>query len=166
MPDDNFNMAALDGKHKLLEPFVGTFRATVKIWMGADEPVISTGTMVNRLDLGGRFLHEHYTGDQTDGPYPNFEGRGYWGYNTLSQCFEGYWIDNASTAMSMEWGQADEVGKVWTMKSEMPNPEGGTITRTTIISLKDRDHHTMEAYMSGPDGVDRKTMEIEYERAE
>jgi hypothetical protein len=166
MPEESFNVADLHDKHALFEPFVGSFRATVKLWMGdADEPMATTGTMVNRLDLGGRYLHQHYTGDQVDGPYPHFEGRGYWGYNTLAQRFEGFWIDNASTIMMTEAGRVDDDGKVWTMTSELPHPDGGTVMRTTLIKLEDNDHHTMESFMRGPDGVEKKTMEIEYVRA-
>ena len=29
-----------------LKPFIGTFAAQVKLWMGPGEPMVSTGTMV------------------------------------------------------------------------------------------------------------------------
>ena len=167
MTSETFDMSALHEKHRLLEPFVGTFRATVKLWMGgATEPMITTGTMVNRLDLGGRYVHQHYTGDEVDGPYPSFEGRGYWGYNTLAQRFEGFWIDNASTLMTIEYGDVNDDGKVWTMTTHLECHDGGTMTRTSIITLKDHDHHAMEAFIDKPDGGRTKTMEIEYVRAE
>jgi len=92
-------MAATTEAHEKLKPFVGTFKAEVTIWMGPGEPMSSTGVMVNELDLGGRFLRETYTGDPSDGPVPAFEGRGYWGFNTATQQYEGFWIDTASTIM-------------------------------------------------------------------
>ena len=75
-------MAATTEAHERLTPFVGTFKAEVKMWMGPGEPMVSTGVMINELDLGGRFLRQTYTGDESEGPFPNFEGRGYWGFNT------------------------------------------------------------------------------------
>ena len=47
-------MGALADAHKKFAPFVGTFAAEVKLWMGPGEPEISTGVMENTLDLDGR----------------------------------------------------------------------------------------------------------------
>ncbi len=70
-------VGAITPEHETLAAFAGTFRAEVSMWMGPEEPMVSTGTMVNELDLGGRFLEQTYTGDPNDGPFPAFEGRGY-----------------------------------------------------------------------------------------
>ncbi len=159
-------MGATTAAHRALEPFVGSFKAEVKIWMGPGDPLVSTGVMVNTLDLGGRFLKHVYTGDPSDGPFPAFEGRGFWGYNTVDQRYEGVWIDNASTIMQTEVGQVDESGKTWTMHGEMTNPQGGgRMIKRSVITLQDRDHHSMEMYFSGPDGREFKGMEIRYRRA-
>ena len=148
--------------HEKLKPFEGTFRAEVKMWMGPGEPMVSTGTMVNTMELGGKFLHQHYTGDPGDGPSPEFAGRGYWGYNTATNKYEGMWIDTASTIMQTESGDLD--GNVWTMVGEMPDQTGGTISKKSVITLIDDDHHSMEMYFPGPDGNDCKGMEIQYSR--
>ena len=60
-------MGALAEAHKNFEVFVGTFKAEVKMWMGPGEPMVSTGVMVNTLDLGGRFLRQEYKGDDAGG---------------------------------------------------------------------------------------------------
>lgn len=152
-------------EHRALEPFVGTFAATVRLWMGPGDPNVSTGTMVNSWDLGGRFLRQIYTGDPNDGPFPSFEGRGYWGFNNDSGKYEGFWIDNASTFMQTEEGAVDESGNVWTMTGTMINPETGQeMTRRSVITLKDSDHHDMEMYFAVPNGNEFKSMEIEYTR--
>lgn len=158
-------MGAPGEEHLRFADFVGTFRATVKLWMGPREPNVSTGTMVNSMDLGGRYLFECYTGDPAEGPFPNFEGRGYWGFNTTTSKYEGFWIDNASTAMQTEVGEVDASGRVWTMTGEVVNPQNGSVLKKrTVIRLKDRDHHSMESFFAGPDGHEFKGMEIEYER--
>lgn len=147
------------------EPFVGTFKAEVKLWMGPGEPLVSTGVMVNSLDLGGRFLRQEYTGDQVDGPVPSFEGRGFWGYNTTIEKYEGFWIDNASTSMQTETGDVDDAGKVWTMAGETINPATKQpMKKRSIIVVADNDHHSMETYFTGPDGNEFKAMAIRYER--
>jgi hypothetical protein len=134
--------------------------------MGPGDPMVSTGVMTNALDLGGRYLSQTYKGDPCEGPFPNFAGRGYWGYNTTSEKFEGFWIDNACTMMQNEVGDVDSAGKVWTMRGEMTCPQTkAPMKKRSVITLKDKDHHSMEMFFTGPDGKETKNMEIQYVRA-
>ncbi len=159
-------MAAPTSAHEKLKPFEGTFRADVKIWMGPGEPMASTGTMTSSFDLGGRVLHQCYTGDPSEGSFPDFEGRGYWGFNKATGKYEGFWIDTASTIMQTETGDVNESGAVWTMTGSMPCQQtGGTKKKKSVITLKDNDHHSLEMYFEGPDGKEVKGMEIHYTRA-
>ena len=161
-----FEMPRAGKEHKLLEPFAGKFRAEVSIHMGPGEPQKSTGTMVNTFQLDNLYLHQEYQGDPAPPPYPAFLGRGYWGYNFSSKLYEGFWIDNASSMIQTETGTVDSADKVWTMTSEFQNPrDGKTIKKRSVISLVDHDHHSMESYMTGADGREFKTMEIQYVRA-
>jgi len=153
-------------QHELLKPFEGTFRAVVRIWMGPGDPMESTGTMVNSFQVGGLYLHQNYTGDSSDGPFPDFRGRGYWGYNFATNEYEGFWIDNASPMMQLERGTVDEAGKIWTMVAEMLNPQTGEkMTKKSVIELSDPDTHSMVTYFVSPDGSEFKGMEIQYQRA-
>ncbi len=152
-------------EHDRLKPFLGTFRAEVKLWMGPGDPMVSTGTMTNTMVLDGRYLRQDYMGDPSEGPFPNFEGHGFWGYNGVAKRFEGYWIDNASTMMQFETGSVDESGKVWTMTSEMVDPQGGTMAKRSVITLKDQDHNSIESFFTR-EGQEFKGMEIQYRRAE
>lgn len=157
-------MAAPAGaEHDKLKPFVGKFKAEVRIWMGPGEPMISTGTMINTLDLDGRFLRHEYKGDPSDGPFPSFAGRGFWGYNDMVGQYEGFWVDNASNAMQVDRGNVDENGKVWTMSGECSSPQGGTMIKRSVITLHDNDRHKMEMFFVH-DGQDNKGMEILYTR--
>jgi hypothetical protein len=157
-------MGAPGAEHELLGPFVGTFRAEVKLWMGPGEPQVSTGVMTNTLELGGKFLLQSYQGDPGEGPFPDFAGRGFWGYNKVDSLWEGVWIDTASTVMQTERGTVDAAGRVWTMEGRMTNPQdGSSLTKRSVITLVDDDHHTLEMYFETPGG-EAKGMEIRYER--
>jgi hypothetical protein len=159
-------MSALAEGHKRFEPFVGKFKTEVKMWMGPGEPFVSTGVMDNKLVLGGRFLAQRYKGDSADGPFPNFEGQGYWGFNTVANKYEGVWMDTACTFMQTETGDIDATGKVWTMVGEMTDPQsGGKMKKRTVITLIDNDHHSMETFFTHPGGSEAKAMEIQYARA-
>ncbi len=152
-------------QHELLKPFEGKFRAEVKLWMGPGDPVVSTGTMTSSWHLGGLYLHQDYVGDPTDGPFPAFEGKGYWGFNTTSGKYEGFWIDNASTTMQMESGDVDAGGKVWTMTSEVTCPQSRQLLKKrNVIRLIDSNRNAMETYFTGGDGNEMKCMEISYTR--
>ena len=158
-------MHAPGAEHARLKPFLGTFRSQVKLWMGPADPMVSTGTMNNTSALGGLFVRQEYEGDPNEGPFPSFAGHGFWGYNMTSQRYEGFWIDNVSSIMQNETGAVDESGKVWTMRGEMPDPQTAEpITKRSVITLQDDDHHRMEMYFS-KDGQEFKGMEIEYTRS-
>jgi hypothetical protein len=160
------DMAAPGPEHDRLKPFLGTFKAEVRIWMGSGDPMVSTGVMTNILDLGGKFVKQDYKGDPSPEPtpFPRFEGRGFWGYNKNTRQYEGFWIDTASTIMQTEFGEVDESGKVWTMIGEMAGPDGNTFSKRSVITLVDDDHHHMEMYFTQGD-QEHKGMEIRYVRA-
>ena len=159
-------MAAPGPDHDRLKPFLGTFKATVSIWMGPGDPMVSTGSMINSLALGGRFVKQDYKGDPSADPtpFPEFEGQGFWGFNKNTQKYEGVWIDTASTVMQHESGTVDATGKVWTMTGDIVGPDGEISVKRSVITLVDDDHHSMEMYFS-KDGQEFKGMEIRYIRA-
>ncbi len=161
---DFAEMSATTEQHKRFEPFAGTFKAEVKMWMGPGDPMVSTGVMTNTLVLGGRFLEQVFKGDPGGGPFPDIEGRGFWGYNKATNKYEGFWIDTASTEMQTQVGEVDSTGRVWTRVGDMTDPKGNTLKKRSVITLEDNDHHKMEMFFSAPDGKEFKAMEIRYER--
>ncbi|MBK7403648.1 MAG: DUF1579 domain-containing protein [Phycisphaerales bacterium] len=164
--EDCAAMSGTTEAHARFKPFVGTFKGRVQMWMGPGDPMVSTGTMVNTLELGGRYLHHNYKGDPNPGPFGAFEGRGYWGYNTADNRYEGFWIDNACTIMQSDHGQVDASGKTWTMIGSMTNPQTGQpLKKKSVITLRDADHHTMEMFFDAGDGAWHRSMLIEYTRA-
>jgi hypothetical protein len=163
--ESKYKMPTPGPEHHRFRPFAGKFRSEVKMWMGPGEPMVSTGTMINTLELGGLYLQQDYVGDPNDGPFPSFEGKGFWGFNPDLKRYEGFWIDNASSFMQNETGQVDAAGKVWEMHSEMFCGQTGQVyKKRSIIRLIDNDHHTMEMFFTGPDGNEMKNMEIMYTR--
>lgn len=154
-------------EHELFVPFVGTFDASVRMWLGPGEPMTMRGRMVNALELGGRFLRQEYTGEGDYGPFARFEGRGYWGYNTVLGRFEGLWIDTASTFFQIEFGSVDESGRRWEMVGQMADPSTGRgLRKRTVIELIDDDHHTMATHFQKEGEAEVRVMEIAYVRAE
>lgn len=159
-----FSLPQPGPQHELLKPFEGTFRSEVKMWMGEGEPSLSTGTMVNRWCLDGLFLQQQYSGDAVEGPFPNFNGHGFWGYNSVRQCYEGFWIDNVSDQFQSETGHVDESGKRWEMLSEFTSPQAGPMKKRSVFTVIDHDRHRMETWHTVPGQGEFKTMEINFHR--
>ncbi|MGE3181366.1 MAG: DUF1579 domain-containing protein [Phycisphaerae bacterium] len=152
--------------HAHMDQLVGEWDMDCKFWMaGPDaEPMVTTGKMTREMILGGRYLTEHYSGNFGGMP---FEGHGLMAYDNMQKKYIGLWIDSMSTAIFREMGTCDDAGKVFTFYGENPDPEtGGKKMKKTksIITIKDKDNHKMEAYTVTPEG-EFKMMELVAKRS-
>ena len=155
-------LAATGPQHESLARFAGTWRAEVKFWMDpAQPPQVSRGTMTNMLVLGGRFLQQEYRDDAG-----MFEGRGFWGYNTIDQRYEGVWIDSMATFFQIEHGQHDPAADTYTMVGTMTDPTSRRpMRKRSVIVYRGPNEHTLEMFFEGQAGRENKAMEIRYTRA-
>lgn len=154
--------AAVTEHHKALEPFVGTFDAQLTMWMDPNmPPSVSAGTMKNTWILGGRFLEHNYEGEVMG---EKFQGRGLWGFDVAANRYNGLWIDNMSTALSVSTGPLSEDGKTFHMKMTGTDPMTGEPKVTEeLLVLESADRHRMEMFeVHG--GERMRTMEIVYTR--
>lgn len=155
--------AAPGASHKLLDPFVGSWDATVKMWMAPGmDPQTSTGTCQNQWMLGGRYVHTTFQGDFMGMP---FEGAGVTGYDNLKKKYTSLWMDNMSTYFSLMEGQSSADGKNFTYSGMVPDAMTGATKKVKeVIRMVSNDEHVMEWWEAGPDGKDMMTMEITYKR--
>ena len=155
-------MGALAEAHKNFEALVGTFKAEVKMWMDPTaDPSVSQGTMINTMVVGGHFLQQDYKDDTG-----MFEGKGFWGYNSTDNCFEGFWIDTMANFFQIEKGQHDASADTYNMNGSMTCPTSGqAYQKRSVIKYVDANTNSIEMYFTGPDGNEAKMMEINYKRA-
>jgi len=155
-------MAVKGPQHDTLGRFAGTWRAEVKLWMDPTAPPqVSQGTMKCTPVLGGRFLQQEYRDDAG-----MFEGRGFWGYNTVDERYEGFWIDSMATFFQLEHGRHDPKSDTYTMTGTMTDPTSRkTIRKRSVIVYKSPNEHTIEMFFEGQAGRENKAMEIRYTRA-
>jgi len=88
-PSDLLKLLAENGKpgaeHKKLEPFVGEWTFTLKLWTNPDDaPAELTGTVQRKWIMGGRFVQETVEGKCGD---KTFEGLGLLGYDNAQKKF-------------------------------------------------------------------------------
>jgi hypothetical protein len=150
-------------EHRALDPFVGTWNATVSMWMAPDAPPdVSTGTMVNTWGFDGRFLEQRFSGSMGGMP---FTGLATWGFDVAAGCYCSTWTDSMSTTISVSHGAPSKDGKTFELTGSHTDPvTGKPKTTEEVITITGPDRHTMEMFDSSS-GKRVKAMEIVYERA-
>src|SRR5205807_8613951 len=117
---DAMMKAASPGEqHKKLESLVGTWNATMKMYMQPGAPAQeSHGTAVDEAILGGRFVQEKFNGQFMGMP---FNGIGYFGYDNMKKQYVASWIDNMGTSLMTLTGTSDSPNE-FTFKGSAPDP--------------------------------------------
>ena len=166
-PDPNavhemmMKISATGPQHQGLARFAGRWKAHVKFWMDPSAPPSeSTGIMVNTMVLGGRFLHHDYQADSG-----MLQGQGYWGYNTIDERYEGFWLDTMATFFQLDRGQLDAKSDTYHMSGTMTDPmTRNVVKKRSEIAYKNSDEHTMTMFFER-EGREIRQMEIRYTRA-
>jgi hypothetical protein len=163
-PFEAYEKAAEPGpQHKLLEPTVGKWSFTGKMWMEpGKDPTETTGTAVRKWILGGRFVHEEVEAKGFGKP---FQGLGITGYDNSQQKYTSVWVDSMTTAVGTATGTADKAGKVLTYTRETYDPVlKKKVKGRDVMHILGDDKHVLEMYSEGPDGKEFKAMELTFTR--
>ena len=148
-------------QHAALNALAGSWKTTVKTWMGPGDPKVTEGTAEDTLILGGRFIKEEYHGTFMDQP---FEGFGITGYDNMKKQYVSAWVDSMGTMIQTQTGSMDKSGKVLTFHGTWEDPITHKKNPTKMITkIVDDKTHTFEMH-NQVDGKDHKEMEITYTR--
>jgi hypothetical protein len=147
-------------EHGLLKKDLGTWDATIKVWMGPGDPVESKGVETNTM-LGDLWLISAFEGEVGGLP---FKGHGQYGYDPLKRRFVITWVDTFTTSPTILEGTHDEKSGELTLTGETTGPDG------TKAQMKNVSKHNpdgtrvttfyMKGEMTGGEWV--KSMEIHY----
>jgi hypothetical protein len=146
-------------EHKLLEPLVGTWHATVKTWMDPNQPPqVSDGTLVRKSVMDGRFVQEDFDGKMLDRA---FRGCGLIGFDRAKNKFVTTWIDSVTTAIQTASGTYDSYAKTWTFKQEDTCPiTGKHVKMRDVLRIVGPDQQQMEMFRQLGDDKEARMMEI------
>lgn len=149
--------------HQQLALGAGTWNMKNTMWMApGTEPMVSTGTSVNTMILGGRYLQGNVSASMMGMP---FEGISLTGYDNASQKFMNTWVDNMGTGMMYATGTASADGKSVTLNGTMVDPLTGKMCNIREVMYFNADGSmTMEMYGPDANGNEFKTMVVEYTR--
>lgn len=156
-------MAATPNEHhqRFKDFFAGTWDAKVTMFGMGPEPIVSTGTMVNTLIHGGKYIHHDFSGVFMG---EAFTGSGHWAYNNTTKKYEGTWLDSMGTTIMYMTGSYDDASRTYTMTGAFDGPGGMKITQRDTIHIVDANKHTMEMFHTMPGQPEMKVMEIVYTR--
>ncbi|MCB0344541.1 MAG: DUF1579 domain-containing protein [Bdellovibrionales bacterium] len=150
-------------KHKLLEPFVGTWNADITWWGEADGvPIKSSAESRKAWILGGRFIRQDFEG-VTFGEH--LTGTGITGYDNLRERFVAMWTDSMSTAIMISMGTVNDTGNKFEFHGDFMDPVTREVkhSRSEVV-VNNHNQHTFTAYESAPNGKEYKSVEIVYTR--
>ena len=149
-------------EHKALEPLVGTWKSSTKMWMGQAEPQVSEGTCERSWIMGGRFLMAKHTGNMMGQP---FEGMEILGYDMRFGQYVSTWIDNMGTSVAVTTsGVMDPATKTLTLNMPMFDPATkAMLPYKNSTKIVDNDKHVFT--ITGTRGGKETTeLEVTYTR--
>jgi hypothetical protein len=150
--------------HKYLEPLVGNWDCSIKMWMNPGAPAQeSKGTTISKWILGSRFVQEDASGIMDGMP---FHGMGITGYDNVKNEYVAFWIDEMGTSFMFTSGKCDSTGKIITMFGSYTDPMSNMAEKKfkTVTRILDNNQHTYEMFNVNPDGKEFKMLEMTYIR--
>jgi len=148
-------------EHEQIMKMAGNWNASCKFWMDADEQAVeATGTLNAKVILDGRYLEGEFKATIKGQP---FAGRSLNGFNRVSKQFQYVWYDSMGTGITSLQGPAGADGKTVTYTGAMECAMKGHVTLRFVEACQSDDQLTHVMYQT-KDGIEKKTMEITYNR--
>lgn len=161
-PHDLLKALAEAGKpgaeHQKLQPFVGDWTFTLKVWTDPSQPPAEVkGTVERKWILGGRFIQENVQG-QCDGK--TFEGMGLLGYDSIQKKFTAVRACGLCGTISHGLAACDGNGTKFVCDKEECCPlTGQKVQGRDEILVQGNDRIVMNTYRTVR-GQETKTMEM------
>ncbi len=145
--------------HEMMAGSVGEWKSINTFWMDpAGEPMVSEGTVIFEMIMGGRYMKSTHKGMVMGMP---FTGMMLQAYDNATREFIAIWIDNLGTGMSVSKGTYDEGTKTLKSTGTMIDPMSGKeVHYRQTVQLIDDNHQVMEMFMQ-EDGKEYKNMVVE-----
>ena len=146
-------------EHARLAKWVGAWDLDLTNFEGPT-PQKSKGTAEFSSDLDGRVVNQVVKSDMMGMP---FVGHGTEGYDNVAKKYWSVWTDNMSTGPSVAWGTCTDV--LCSYEGTYNDALSGKPTKVRMtIKAEGADKQVFSYFGPGPDGKEKKTMEIVYLR--
>jgi len=146
-------------EHARLAKWVGSWDLDLTNLDGPT-PQKSKGTAQFSSDLGGRVVSQVVKSDMMGMP---FEGHGTEGYDNVAKKYWSVWTDSMSTGPSVAWGTCTEA--MCSYEGTYNDAVTGKAAKVRMtIKAESADKQVFNYFGPGPDGKEKKMMEIVYTR--
>lgn len=159
---DSRAQVAATAEHEVLKQDVGTWDATVKLWMHPDAPPMEfSATETNEL-IGNVWLTSRLEANVLENSIIAITTLG---YDPTAKQYVSTFIVNLDPHLSNSTGSYDAESRTLTMTGDMRDPTSGEISKTETTSrmLNDETRVT-KTYVIKDDGNDWKLFEIRAKR--
>ncbi len=145
--------------HEMMAKSVGEWKTKNTFWMDPEgEPLVSEGTMLVEMIMGGRYMKSTHTGTVMGMP---FTGMMLQAYDNATKEFIAVWIDNLGTGMSVSNGTYDDGTRILNSTGTMIDPiSGKELHYRQTVQMIDDNHQVVEMFIQ-EDGKEFKNMIIE-----
>jgi Protein of unknown function (DUF1579) len=145
-------------EHKKLQPFVGDWDVTLRLWTDPSQPPAELkGSAERRWILGGRFVQETFKGDFDGNP---FEGMSVLGYDSAQKKFTNTRYCGLSSTASSSLVTCDGSGTTFRCTTEEVCPlSGEKIKGRDEVIVESNDRIVTNVFKTF-DGQEAKVMEI------
>ncbi len=162
MMDVYRELATPAAHHKLLEKMAGSWIVTSTCRMEAGSPPDeSTGKSEQKMILGGRFLHQEFSGEMMGSP---FNGIGVLGFDNHTGKYVSTWMDTWGTAIYYFEGTAGADGRTITQTCNYDDPVRGPVKWRSVTRIVNDDKLECEMYGTDRSGKEEKMAEMTYTR--
>jgi hypothetical protein len=160
-------LGAPSEQHHILSALIGAWDYDLKYWEKKDsEPQLSTGTIVNEMILGGRFLSGKTNVIlNIGGQNIHYEGWSILGYDTIKKAYTSVLVDTMRTGMITGAAQYNEKLKTLEEKGHFTHPlmDKERAYRSELQFTSD-DTHKRTVFITDKSGKEFKVLEIEFRR--
>lgn len=154
-------------QHQLLSGLEGNWYYDLKYWGkdGAD-PQTSSGTMVNKMAVGGLFLQSETTLIlNIGGQNISYKGLGMLGYDTAKKAYTSVWSDSMHSGIVTGSGAYDETLNTIEVKGVFNNPLiGKERNYRSVLRFPEDGIYTQSIFIAGDSGKEFKAVEMTFER--
>jgi hypothetical protein len=151
-------------QHETLKKEVGTWDATMNLFMGGPDAPPTTYKAVETVKLleGGLWTMGEYRGELFG---REFVGRSFLGYDPEKGKYVTSWVDNMAPKLTILEGTYDSATRTLTMLTDGKDPATGKPIKEKHTHLfKDDDNRTFKMSHTGEDGKEVVLMEVVYKR--
>ena len=147
-------------EHEWLQQLTGEWETEGEVTTEPGKPPMKTKGSESNRAIGGFWILSEHKGDFFGSPFTGILSLG---YSPEKKKYMGTWFDSVTSHLWTYQGSVDATGKILTLETEGPSPDGKTGKFREAITVKDKDHKEFTSSME-KDGQWVTYLKMQYTR--